>query len=120
MNILIVESDHNLGQTWAEHIEEMNGSVALANCEREAIDALRDETFDAVVLDLTLSDGSALAVADFASFRCPNARVIFVTHDEVFSDGSIFSLSHNASAFLQSDTPPADLAAIVDYHAAAK
>ena len=37
--------------------------------------------------------GVAMAVADFASYRRPEARVIFVTNTSFFSDGSIFAHS---------------------------
>jgi len=52
--------------------------------------ALCGGIFDVIVLDLALEEGSALAVADFASYRHPDARVIFVTNASFFSDGSIF------------------------------
>ena len=65
-----------------------------------------------------LANGSALAVSDFASYRRPDARVIFVTNTTFFSDGSIFAHSPNACAFMQSSTPPEDLAAMVEHYAA--
>ena len=61
--------------------------------------------------------GSALAVADFASYRRPDARVLFVTNTSFFSDGSILSHSPNACAYVQSETPPEDLAAMVEHYA---
>ncbi len=76
--------------------------------------------FDIIVLDLVLEDGSALAVADFASYRRPEARVIFVTNTTFFSDGSIFAHSPNACAFVQSETPPEDLAAMVEHYASGR
>ena len=60
---------------------------------------------------------SAIALADFASYRRPDAKVIFVSSSSFFSDGSIFQLSGNAHAFLPSSTPPEDLAAVVEHHA---
>ena len=72
----------------------------------------------ALVVDLVLDEGSALAVADFASFRHPQARVILVTNTSFFSDGSIFQLVPNACAFVQSDSPPEDIAAMARHYAA--
>ena len=57
-------------------------------------------------------------MSDFASYRHPRTRVIFVTNTTFFSDGSIFAHSPNACAYVQSETPPEDLAAMVDYYAA--
>jgi len=63
-----------------------------------------------------LENGSALAVADYANYRQPDARVIFVTNTSFFSDGSIFAHSANARAFVPSGTPPEDLAAMVEHY----
>lgn len=119
MNVLIVQSQLELGQLWQRHLQRQGGDVDLVSSQDGAILALYDKAFDIIVLDLVLPGGSALAVADFASYRQPDARVIFVTNTTFFSDGSIFAHSPNACAFLQSSTPPEDLAAMVEYYAAA-
>ncbi len=51
------------------------------------------------MLDLMLDEGSALAVADFAAFRQPWAKVMFLTDSAVFSDGSIFTHCQNACGY---------------------
>jgi hypothetical protein len=43
--------------------------------------------------------------------------VIFVTDTSFFSDGSIFNLAANACAFIQTNTPPEDIAALVEHYA---
>ena len=118
MNVLIVESKPELGVLWQRHLERQGASVTLAHGQEEAIEALRDNDYQIMVLDLVLGEGSALAVADFASYRCPDVRVIFVTNTSFFSDGSIFAHSSNACAYVQSETPPEDLAAMVEHYAA--
>jgi len=40
-----------------------------------------------------------------------------VTNTSFFSDGSIFQVSNNACAYVQSETPPEDLAAMVEHYA---
>ena len=57
-----------------------------------------------------------MAVADYAAYRHPDARLIFVTATSFFSDGSIFAMSPNVCAFLPARTPPEDLAAVVEFH----
>ncbi|MBK0329576.1 hypothetical protein I5535_20135 [Rhodobacteraceae bacterium F11138] len=118
MNVLIVESRPELGLLWQRHLERQGATVSLVHTQEAAITALYTGNFEIIVLDLVLEDGSALAVADFASYRRPDARVIFVTNTTFFSDGSIFAHSPNACAYVQSETPPEDLAAMVEHYAA--
>ena len=116
MNVLIVEGDEDLGRVWTRHLERQGCQVVLAGDQAAAIDALRHGIVNVIVLNLVLPDGSALAVADFASYRHPDARVIFVTDTTFFSDGSIFSFAPNACAYLRTETPPEDLAAMVEHY----
>jgi len=120
MNVLIVESRPELGTLWKRHLERQGAVVTMVNSQETAILALYGSDFEIIVLDLILDQGSALAVADFASYRRPDARVIFVTNTSFFSDGSIFAHSPNACAYVQSETPPEDLAAMVEHYAAAR
>ncbi|MCW9044028.1 MAG: hypothetical protein OQK05_11855 [Pseudopelagicola sp.] len=119
MRVLIVESTPDLGRLWQRHLERLGAVVELVVDEVGAIHALRMRDFDIIVLDLVIAEGAALAISDFASYRRPNARVIFVTNTSFFSDGSIFRHSANACAFVQSGTPPEDIAAMVEHYAAA-
>ncbi|WP_425046650.1 response regulator transcription factor [Primorskyibacter sp. S87] len=118
MKVLIVESNPDLGKLWQRHLERQGSDVTLVPSQEAAILALYGTEFEIIVLDLVLDQGSALAVADFASYRRPEARVIFVTNTSFFSDGSIFAHSPNACAYVQSETPPEDLAAMVEHYAA--
>lgn len=115
MRVLIVESDPDLGRIWSRHLKRLGAVVTLTPTQAAAIHALRMDAFDVIVLNLVLQDGAALAIADFASYRHPKARVIFVTNTSFFSDGSIFNVSANACAFVPTCTPPEDLAAMVEH-----
>jgi len=117
MNVLIVESKVELGQIWQRHLERQGATVSAVTTQDAAIDAMCNNRYDVIVLDLVLDEGSALAIADFASYRHPKTRVIFVTNTSFFSDGSIFAHSSNACAYVQSETNPEDLAAIVEHYA---
>ena len=119
MRVLIVESNPELSWLWAGHLERQGAQVMRAESEADAIHTLRHSPVDVIVLDLVLEEGSAFAVADFASYRHPSARVIFATNTSFFSDGSIFQHIPNACAFLPSATAPEDLAAVIDYYGVA-
>lgn len=114
--ILIVASNPDLSLIWAKHLERQSHSVKVVTSQSEAVDVLCKETPDVLVLDVMLEDGSAIATADFASYRRPNMRIVFVTRSTFFSDGSLFHHIPNTAAIIPERTKPADLAEIVAYH----
>ncbi|MCT4371996.1 response regulator [Yangia mangrovi] len=118
MKVLIVQGNQTLAGSWCRHLEGNGADVLVAQDQDGATRLIRDEDVDVIVLDLMLAAGSALAVADFASFRQPDCRVVFVTDSPVFSDGSIFRHCANACAYLPTATAPSDLAAMVEHYGA--
>lgn len=116
MRVLIVESDPGIGWLWKRHLERCGAAVAVAQNQDEAVALLAEAPFAVLIVDLILADGSAAAVADYASYRQPDAKIIFVTNSTFFSDGSIFQHFANACAFLPLATRPEDLAAVVEHH----
>lgn len=116
--VLIVESVPELATLWHRHLVRQGMSVTSVSGQEQAIFHLSDNDTDIIILDLVIEEGCALAIADYANYRHPDARVIFVTNTSFFSDGSIFAHSANARAFVQSSTPPEDLAAMVAHYSA--
>jgi DNA-binding NtrC family response regulator len=117
MGVLIVEADPELGRLWGDHLARLGIGSRLVGGEEAAIGALSEAPAGVIVIDLDLPGSAAMAVADYAAYRRPEARVIFVTASSFFSDGSLFAISPNAAAFLPARTPPEDLAAVVEFHA---
>ena len=118
MKVLIVESERGLAEIWQRHLQRMGMQVSTCADQDAAIAHLSSKHTDIIILDLLLSEGSAFAVADYASYRMPDTRIIVVTNTSFFSDGSIFSFASNACAFVQRSTPPDDLAAMVEHYGA--
>lgn len=116
MNVLIVESCTALGQLWKRHLERLGMNVVLHHAQDAAIAYLSENKPQIIILNLVLEEGAALAVADYAHYRMPDARVIFVSNTSFFSDGSIFAHVANASALVPMGTPPDDLAAMVEHY----
>jgi len=116
MHVLIVVSDPQLGRIWKQHLQEVCRKVDLVAGQDAAVAVLERNDVRVIVLDLGLAEGSAMAVADYASYRRPGAKVVSVTQDAVFADGSIFQHMPNACAFLPARMPPSDLAAVVEHH----
>lgn len=120
MHVLIVQRNSFLADIWRINLERRHAQVWVARSQERAIQILQmNQSIHVGILDLMLGTGSAFAVADFASYRQPQAKIIFVTDTAFFSDGSIFSLIPNACAFISAETAPDDLAAIVEHHSAA-
>ncbi len=117
MRVLIVEGNPELGAIWRRHLQRNGCDVVQVQSQAEAIEALQTGPVDIIILDLVLEEGSALAVADFASYRHPDAKVIFVTDTTFFSDGSIFRHVPNACAMMPARTRPEDLEALVEHYA---
>jgi len=116
MRVLIVEGNPDLGWIWRRHLERRGCAVTLAHSQEEAIEVMRAQTPNIIVLDLVLEDGSAFAIADFASYRHPLAKIIFVTNTDFFSDGSIFQHIPNACALMPAQVEPDDLSALVEHY----
>ena len=117
MNVLIVETRRPLAKLWQQHLMRSGVNAWVATTQEEAFDLLAVHSFQVIILDLMLNEGSAFAVSDMAQYRQPGARIIFVTNTAFFSDGSIFNICANACAYLPSSTPPHDLTTMVQHYA---
>lgn len=119
MKVLIVESDAGRAEIWRRHLDRHGLNVSVSGSSDAAVALISAVSFDVIVLNLVLREGSALAVADYVQYRHPKTNVIFVTDTTFFSDGSIFAVTSNARAFIRTGTPPEDIAAMVEYYGAA-
>ena len=117
MRVLIVEHNEELGRLWAGFLERQGATVTVATSQKSAIAAMRFDEFDALVLELVLPDGGAIAISDYASYRFPEAPIITVTSGSFFSDGSIFELIPNARGLMRTPLRPSDLAAMIEHYA---
>jgi len=105
MRVLIVESHFELGCLWERALQRSGADVCFARSQSEAVKALMQDEFDIIVLDLVLKNGSAFAISDFANYRRPKARVVFVTNTSFFSDGSIFSIVRTLAPIYKAKRP---------------
>lgn len=113
--VLIVEAQESLGTLWQGFLERQGFEVALAVNQPDAIDKLRFQHWDVLVIDLIMPNASALAISDFASYKNPDISIIVVSASSFFSDGSIFEILPNARGFMNQPIEPDDLAAVVDH-----
>jgi DNA-binding NtrC family response regulator len=117
VQVLIVEHNRDLAVIWARFLTRQGVSCTLAGTAAEAFAALRSGAFEALVLDMELPQGEAIAVADFATYRNPDLPIIAVTARGFFSDGAIFQLVPNARGLLRSPPGIEDMAAMIEHYA---
>lgn len=115
MRVLIAQQNSELGQLWAGFLEREDIQTTLVTSQSEALAQLRAQEFDALVLEMVLPDGGAIAIADFAAYRMPDVPVITVNSSSFFSDGSIFQLLPNVHSVMQAPVEGDDLAAMVSH-----
>jgi CheY-like chemotaxis protein len=113
---LIVEHQRDLAEVWARFLTRNGLTCTIAGSEAEAYDKLREDVFDAIVLDMELPEGTAIAVADFATYRNPDIPIIAVTARGFFSDSAILQLVPNARGLLRESMRLDDMAALVQHY----
>jgi DNA-binding NtrC family response regulator len=116
VRVLIVEHNRDLANIWARFLARQGVTCTLAGTAPEAFAALRGGAFEALVLDMELPKGEAIAVADFATYRNPDLPIIAVTARGFFSDGAIFELVPNARGLLRAPLRLEDMAALVEHY----
>jgi DNA-binding NtrC family response regulator len=116
VRILIVEHSAEVARVWSAFLAGQGLDCAVAATAGEAYRALRARPFDALVLDMELPEGEAIAVADFATYRNPEMPIIAVTARGFFSDSAIFELVPNARGVLQEPFRPEDMAALIEHY----
>ena len=115
MRVLLVQDQIDLGDIWMRFLERHGIWTHLAITQAEAIDALENSQFDALVLELVLPDGGGIAIADFAAYKSPEIPVIAVTKSSFFSDGSVFEVVPNARCLMRTPVRPDDLVAYLEH-----
>jgi DNA-binding NtrC family response regulator len=116
VQVLIVEENSDLAGIWAKFLGRQGVACTLAGTPAEAYAALRRWPFDAMLLDMELPEGSAIAVADFATYRNPEMPIIAVTARGFFSDSAIFELVPNVRGLLRAPLQLEDMAALVEHY----
>ncbi len=115
MRVLVVQDNMDLGTIWCRFLARQGLDARLVTSDTEAIAALEEEAFDALVLEPVMAGGSGLCVADIAAYRYPEMPVIAVTKSSFFADGSIFAVIPNARGILRTPINPADLVAYLEH-----
>lgn len=116
MKVLLVQNNQDLSNLWSDFLRRNGVEVVQAATQSEAVDHINFDTFDALILDVVLPDGGAIAISDLATYRQPDVPIIAVTSTSFFSDGSIFELIPNARSLMRTSLRPDDLVAVLDHY----
>ncbi len=119
MNVLIVESNQSLTDLWRRHLACHGAHIWAERDYDTAIDVIEREPLNIIILASDINEGGALALADLAGFRQPDAQIIFVTSSKACDDTSLFNLYPNACCCVPLHTRPADLAVMAEHYARA-
>lgn len=62
MNILLIEDDVDVSTMYGSRLEQERYKVTYSSTAQEALDALEEDVFDAVILDILLPGSNGIAV----------------------------------------------------------
>lgn len=116
MNVMILETDRNIGQIWQRHLERCGVSSSLLSSEQEAVQHLQMYPVDVLVINLLAEVDSSLALTDLATYKNPDVAIIGVTARNFFSDGNLFDVIPNMRGFLGTPVKLDDLTALVQHY----
>ena len=123
MKILLVEDDRKIGQFVKKGLEEVSYAAVWVRTAKEAREAVKENEFDVIVLDIGLPDGNGLQLlTDWREQKLATQVIILSARHEV--DDKIAGLNLGADDYL---TKPfsfgellARLRSVVRRHAGAK
>lgn len=78
-SLLIVEDEHNLGQTLKDFLSSQGFTVTWAKGESEALDALEKTSPKVILLDIGLPDGDGFNVAKYVREKFKNSVLFFLS-----------------------------------------
>lgn len=113
--VLLLEDDPDFLFTMTCALESEGHIVHGVATLKEAINFLRFQKPDLLILDYMISNQNSLRVADFALYANPDVPVIYITGSGMFTEGQLFNLAGNVSWVLRKPVKLRDLIEIVEY-----
>ncbi|WP_417269517.1 hypothetical protein [Celeribacter sp.] len=109
MRVLLLNSDPETSTRWAEALAARGHETFTAYLPEDAMEMLRSETFDLMIFDILVGDGSGLGVALLAEFHQPNCATMLVSNFDPEFQQELFSRLSSLKAVLGRGSPVADL-----------
>ena len=112
MRVLLVEDDPEMAATAAEYLRRTGFSVDAAHTGGEALSAMRQHPYDAVILDVRLPDTDGFTLCRELRAMGSSARVLMATARDAIED-RVLGLDLGADDYLVKPYAMAELAARV-------
>lgn len=84
--ILIVEDDELLNKMLVYNLQSESYGIVSVETVKEAVEVLKSQQFDLVLLDINLPDGNGYAIAKTIREKYSDTIVIFLTANDRESD----------------------------------
>jgi DNA-binding response OmpR family regulator len=111
MRVLIVEDDPNLQLLWEAVFEQSGHQSVYVGCKAEALKLLAVDQFDLILLDLYLSDGNGIDLANQIDASDTHTPIVVVTGSRTHQSGELFGASKSVVAVLRK---PVDIEDLID------
>lgn len=79
LNILCLEDDDNLAVVMRHYLEDEGMQLSQVSTGAEFHEALKKDTYDAILLDLGLPDVDGLSLVPLLKQQCPNSGIIIIS-----------------------------------------
>ena len=99
MNILIVEDDELIAKSISMALDDEGHHYHIANTAEDGMNAVREDIFDAVILDINLPDGDGFQFAKTMRRNNINASVLVVSGRASVTD-RVVALHSGADGYL--------------------
>ena len=120
MKCLIVEDDPVARLDFAAAMERLHYTCFQTDTIANAQYLLKTHQFEIVLLDLQVTDGWTLPLADYLEVLNDNATVILITGTGAFPKGEYTQLAPRIDYMMHKPVNMEDLIALVDYSSAGK
>jgi len=115
MDVLVLEDDSSLRFALIQFLDEIGHKTFAAADMPEALEILKRETPDLLLLDLMIGPKDSLPLADLAGYRCPDAEIIYMTGSNKFPNGELFTFAKNVSWVLRKPIDFVELGAMLTH-----
>ncbi|SFR08564.1 response regulator [Poseidonocella sedimentorum] len=115
LQVLIVEDCPQLAFLWSEVLSDSKFECETVASTKEATSRLLRKTYDLVILDLFVDDGSTISLSDWISVRTPNLPILMITGSGVMAHGEHTEVAKGVSWLLRKPVDLRDLRAMADH-----